>query len=417
MLTSIRFVKFVARAASLLICTTALISAASAGTFSYTPGSWGSLTGSGASDSSAYSTSADSQGIAPSITLTSPASGDNYTLGGTFSYTITWTPASPSDTAPTYVTVSFHTAPSVSASGTGVATVTQGSTQLAEMDSTNNGTAGNSLYAADSWVNLSLVAQLDGTYKATGSLTSDTLSVTYNSGSGGTTSCTETFTLTDLEPSSTSGSGSSLSPGSGGLSWSIGNIQTYETASSSYPPISAGVTSALESVGQTAVNHTGYSSTYPAPASAGSFYMTGDFTFWWQGSSPPTDVYCYISTFGIAEAICTCNGGSPQFTTEVVDAGSSTIVPVGAYISNGVRAEVVYNGSTCIYNVALDAGYKKAKLDIKPTWTQMGTNLWKSSVWTFVSPKSVESLQSRPGGTIVFVGAGAYSVNYVFATS
>ena len=173
-----------------------------AGTYAYNPGTWGSLTGSGSSDSTAYIEDASPTGIAPSLTETSPASGDAYTLGGTYSFSVVWTPAGSGDTAPPSVVVTFNKQATLSAFGTGVATVLSGSTTLLEMDSSNNLPAGNTSYISAVTVTIPLVAQSNGTYLANGTVTTDTLSTTYNSGTGGVTSCQEIFTLSDLEAGS-----------------------------------------------------------------------------------------------------------------------------------------------------------------------------------------------------------------------
>ncbi|HVT13740.1 MAG TPA: hypothetical protein VHE55_15855 [Fimbriimonadaceae bacterium] len=174
-----------------------LIGLAACGTFTYIPGSWGSLTGSGASDSSAYTTEADADGIAPRLTLTSPASGDSYTLGGTYTFSVRWTPAS-GDTPPSSAVITFHKQGTLTADGNGVAKILDGSTELLEMDSSNNLIAGATQLISDITCTVSLSLQSDGTYLGTGSFTTNTLSTTYNSSNSTVTSVRESFTVSDM---------------------------------------------------------------------------------------------------------------------------------------------------------------------------------------------------------------------------
>ena len=171
---------------------------ANAGTFSYVPGTWGTFTGSGASNSAAYSSDPSSGSITPSLTLTSPASGDSYTLGATYSYSIVWTPAA-GDTPPTSVNVTFHRQGTQSAAGAGVAEILSGSTQLLEMDSTNNFLAGAASNLTDVTFSVPLVEQSNGTYLASGTFTTNTLSTTFDTSTMTITSSQETFTLYDIE--------------------------------------------------------------------------------------------------------------------------------------------------------------------------------------------------------------------------
>ncbi len=169
-----------------------------AGTFTYNPGSWTDFTGTGAGDPTSYIADPCNPGIWPDLTLISGNSSQNYTLGATYNYTVTWTPASDSDPVPTSVTVTFSSSSCVSAFGTGVATVTQGSSQINEMDSTNDWFAGYTTSLYQESVTIPVVLQSNGTYLASGSFTTDTLSATWNSGSGGGTSCEESFTVATM---------------------------------------------------------------------------------------------------------------------------------------------------------------------------------------------------------------------------
>jgi hypothetical protein len=176
------------------------------GTYTWNAGSWGSFTGTGAGQPTAY-TADDAiygtspgivYGMTPSLTLISGSSSQNYTLGATYSYSVTWTPDGPDDTPPDSVTMTFNKLFTLSAFGTGEAKITSGSTTLAEMDSTNDWTAGFSSSIAQAQFTSDFELQSDGTYLATGSFTTDSLSSTWNSGSGGTTFTQESFAVNNL---------------------------------------------------------------------------------------------------------------------------------------------------------------------------------------------------------------------------
>jgi hypothetical protein len=172
-----------------------------AGTFSYVPGTWGSFTGSGAGTATAYSSDPSPNSISPSLTLTSPLSGNSFNLGATYSFSIVWTPAT-GDTPPANVVVTFHRQGSLIADGTGVSTILNGATQLLEMDSTNNFLSGAATNLTDVSYSFPLVLQSNGTYKASGTFVSDSLSTTFNSSNSTVTSSQETFTLYGMEASS-----------------------------------------------------------------------------------------------------------------------------------------------------------------------------------------------------------------------
>lgn len=165
------------------------------GYFTYVPGSWSGFTGTGSGDSTAYVADPNSAANSPSLTLSSNNSSQNYTLGGTYSYSIVWTRLTSSDTPPSSVTVTIEKQCSLAAFGTGVATISQGTTQLAEMDDTNDYVTGGITFIAELSYNLPMVLQSNGTYLASGTLTTDTLSSTWNTGSGGNTSTQENFTF------------------------------------------------------------------------------------------------------------------------------------------------------------------------------------------------------------------------------
>ncbi len=177
----------------------AICASAHAGTLAFQSGSWGSFTGTGAGTTSAYNYNADSGGLGPSLTLTSPASGDNFTLGGTYSFSVIWTPAT-GDTVPSSITVTFHRQGTLTVGSAGVAEILNGSTALLEMDATNNYLSGATSSLSDTSVTLgTLTLQSDGTYLASGSFTTDTLSTTYNTNVDTVTTCQEIFTVGDME--------------------------------------------------------------------------------------------------------------------------------------------------------------------------------------------------------------------------
>lgn len=167
----------------------------SAGTFAWNSGSWVSVSGTGSGDASSYVADPSTNAFFPSLTLQSGTSSQNYNLSGTYNYSITWTPSSASDPVPNSVTVTFNVAGLLSAFGTGVASITQGTTQLYEMDSSNDVFAGYGTMLYQWSVSLPVVLQANGTYIASGSFSTDKLATTWNSGTGGTTSATEAIGL------------------------------------------------------------------------------------------------------------------------------------------------------------------------------------------------------------------------------
>ena len=169
--------------------------AAMGGTFTWNPGSWSALTGSGSGDSTAFIADPSSNAFFPDLTLTSNSSSQNYTLGGTYNFSVSWTPSSPTDPEPTSVTVTFNVGSTLSAFGTGVASISQGTNQINEMDASNNPFAGFTTYMYQKSVTLPIVQDVHGNYFATGSFTTDTLASTWNAGAGGATSAEESFTV------------------------------------------------------------------------------------------------------------------------------------------------------------------------------------------------------------------------------
>jgi len=164
---------------------------ANGGTFFYNGASWGGFGGTAAGTTSAWTSNPGSNGVglAASITLTSPASGDNWTLYGTLSYTVLWIPASGTDIPPANADVYFNKQGCLTVAGTGVASITNGATTLAEMDDTNNYLSGATEYLSGYSVDVitAISLQPDGSYQASGSITTDTLTTDYDSSTHTTT--------------------------------------------------------------------------------------------------------------------------------------------------------------------------------------------------------------------------------------
>jgi hypothetical protein len=169
-----------------------------AGTLTFNGGTWSGFTGT----ATTYTVNNDAGGISPSLVLTSPSSGDNWTLGGTLSYSILWTPASVGDTPPANAIVDWNRSCILSAAGSGVGELLNGSTVLYEMDSTNNLLAGDAAILSDANVETAITLQSDGTYQALGTVTSDTLSTTYDTSTGTITSCQEFLSVANITGSS-----------------------------------------------------------------------------------------------------------------------------------------------------------------------------------------------------------------------
>jgi hypothetical protein len=180
-----------------------LCGTAAAGTFSYSPGTWSSFTGSVAGTPSLYSSDPSTYGTAPSITLLSSNASPNNTLGGSFSYTVTWTSAGNGDTPPNNVVVTFNRQGILTVSGTGTASLVGGGTTYLEMDSTNNFlSGGTSCITTPISYTLPLALQTNGTYLASGQVTSDQLATAFDTQGSTITSCQEFFSLSSMVGSS-----------------------------------------------------------------------------------------------------------------------------------------------------------------------------------------------------------------------
>jgi hypothetical protein len=181
------------RGASVFTFGLMFVTVARCGTFTYSPGSWSSFTGSASSESSLFSANNDLSGAVPSLTLLSSAASPDNTLGGAFSFTVTWTPAT-GDTPPTYATVTFHRETVLTVQGSGLSEVLDGITVLSEMDSTNNYLTGVTNFLTDDIMyTLTLTEQSNGTYTATGQILSDTLTSDFDTEGSTVTSCQELF--------------------------------------------------------------------------------------------------------------------------------------------------------------------------------------------------------------------------------
>jgi len=177
----------------------ALISPGVCGTFFYNGSTWSGIGGTASGYPSDYTANNDTIGVSPSLTLTSPGTGDNWNLYGSVTYDILWTPASPTDTPPADAEVSWYAQDLLTVAGNGSASITNSSGSLDLMNSTNDVTSGavSNLYTFNTVAAISL--QPDGTYQATGTISSDTLNTTYNSSGGGVSSAQEFLTVTNIQ--------------------------------------------------------------------------------------------------------------------------------------------------------------------------------------------------------------------------
>jgi len=164
----------------------------SAQSFYFNGGTWTGLSGTASGTRSAYTVNNDTGGLSPNLVLTSPASGDNWNLYGTFTYTVLWTGTG---TPPSDVDVQFGRQGCLTVAGNGTAEIESGSSPIYEMDSTNNFLSGAVASISTLDVISPLTLQPDGSYQSSGSLTSDTLVTDYNSAGGGVTSSQEYFTV------------------------------------------------------------------------------------------------------------------------------------------------------------------------------------------------------------------------------
>lgn len=129
----------------------------------------------------------------------SASSTGTVTLKGTWGFTISWTPATTGEVAPNNIVVVLKKTGTPTVDGNGVAQILDGTTQLLNVDSTSLILSGISAYLPEVTTTIPLTLQADGTYKAIGSVTSDLISVTYNSQTSVVTSCTESFTLSSMD--------------------------------------------------------------------------------------------------------------------------------------------------------------------------------------------------------------------------
>jgi hypothetical protein len=164
-------------------------SQAYAGDFTTSGGSWSNFTGTGSSYTSLFTGTANSRHA--ELELRSTASGQNYTLTGTWSFTVTWTPANGSDTPPTSADVKIGKCSLLTVAGNGYTQITSGATVLDSMDGTDNDLSGIVADIGSTTVSVSLSAQPDGTYQGTCTVTSDLLDARFNSSTSDITKCME----------------------------------------------------------------------------------------------------------------------------------------------------------------------------------------------------------------------------------
>lgn len=200
-LVKTQYTRNVARRAVLLAALGMLSAVSYAGTFTFTAGTWSNLTGTAATTPTLYQTSVPASGLGGSLSVSVTSSGTQ-TLQGTLGFTVAWSASTTGEAAPANVLVTFKRNGTPTIDGNGVAQILQGTTPLLTLDSTLLILSGVTAYLPDATVTVPLTLQSDGTYKATGSLTSDLISVTYNSQSSVLTNCSESFTVGSMEAAS-----------------------------------------------------------------------------------------------------------------------------------------------------------------------------------------------------------------------
>ena len=188
----------VARKAGALLAFITFSALSHAGSFTFTPGSWTNTTQTGAPSGCTITTKSDASTIAASLEITANPAGA-YTVQSTWSFTATWVADSKDEVPPSSVQITLWRGGTPTVSGSGVARITSGGTDVVSVDSTDNFLSGIAQYLPDVVVTVPLVEQSDGSYQASGSLPSDTLSVAYDAQGGTQTDCVESFSLSLLQ--------------------------------------------------------------------------------------------------------------------------------------------------------------------------------------------------------------------------
>lgn len=180
------------------LCALVFATSAHAGNLTFVSGSWSNLSGTAASTPALYVTSVTPNGVSASLSVSAPSSGTN-TIQGTWSFTVNWSPSTTGETPPANVSVLLKKSGTPTVDGNGVAQILQGTTQLLNVDATCLFLSGITAYLPDVTLSFPLTLQSDGTYKATGSVSSDLISATYNSLTTTVSSCRETLTLGSMD--------------------------------------------------------------------------------------------------------------------------------------------------------------------------------------------------------------------------
>ncbi|HVT13741.1 MAG TPA: hypothetical protein VHE55_15860 [Fimbriimonadaceae bacterium] len=169
-----------------------------AGDLVYKGGNWEGFSGSAASRPQVYTAKNDEVGRAPSLKLTSPKAKDDFTLQGSYNFSVTWYPKKEGEKPPKHVIVTFQKMATMSADA-GVAKILEGKKELARLDHDTTMLSGATTALGTVKLTLKLQKQKDGTYVAKGRLRSDMLSTTFGKESGIVTSCEEAFAMFDLQ--------------------------------------------------------------------------------------------------------------------------------------------------------------------------------------------------------------------------
>lgn len=185
------------RSFAALISLLILACMAKAGTFSTSGGTWSSFNGTGAAYPTLYTATADK--IFGNIELRSTASGQNYTLSATWSFIVTWTPSSGSDTPPTSADVKIGKCSVLTVAGNGFSQITSGATVLDSMSGSDADLSGMTTDLGSTTISVPLTLQPNGSYQGTCSVASDLLDARFNSSTSAITKCEEKLMVLKME--------------------------------------------------------------------------------------------------------------------------------------------------------------------------------------------------------------------------
>jgi hypothetical protein len=299
------------------------------------------------------------------------------------------------------------------AGSSGQATLSSGATQLLEMDSTNNSLSGGTANVSDLTYELPLTEQTDGTYLGTGSFTTDTLSTTYNSGSGPVTTCQEIYALADVE---------ATAPGtqpaaSGTIVVQLDSSTPYvSTSGDGFANYVCNQTEATGSAGALG-SHSGVGPMHMGFAGSASVYTVSVFTIFYTEGTPGGGVPAHL----YSELTLPSNAAS-EFTIITGDEVKGTLISKVTAASPLTGCEADYISSAT--GAAFAQGYSQAWITLSPTWVLVSTDgsghrKWKTSPnISLTSPTASASYGVKPdlGGSWSENLAAAYAETIYFTT-